>query len=137
MAPVSDGAAKAPAPDEKPAPGALTLWDCGALMSMLATQLADEHDPRARRAVIVKALAAKRQEALAAIEATLQANPRDARPITRAYADLTDAVVTRAPRRAISTAYSPGPQVMSSTRAPGARSNLRHSQSTSRNISDR
>ena len=96
MAPVSDGAAKAPAPDEKPAPGALTLWDCGALMSMLATQLADEHDPRARRAVIVKALAAKRQEALAAIEATLQANPRDARPITRAYADLTDAVVTAA-----------------------------------------
>jgi [protein-PII] uridylyltransferase len=96
VAPVSEAVALPPAPHAQALLGHLTLWDGEAFIAAAATDLAGESDPRARRAAIVKALVAGRQQGLHAIEATFRASPREARAITQAYAALTDAVVCAA-----------------------------------------
>lgn len=71
-----------------------TPWDGDALLASIRRDLDGTADAKARRAIIVRALAAARQTALGAIEASFRASPRQARPTVRAYAALTDAIVT-------------------------------------------
>ena len=104
-----------PASDRNPrlpatgtAPGELILpeadiFDTAAIRSRIDAALVDQTDPGKIRALTVTDLLAAQRAGRAAIQEAFEANPLVARRVTRAYAFLTDGVVTEAIR--VATTY--------------------------------
>jgi [protein-PII] uridylyltransferase len=76
--------------------GPVALPDIAALRLVIAAGLAQSTDAKSRRASVVRDLAAIRKAGADAIEAGLARHPRAARDTVRAYADLTDRIITLA-----------------------------------------
>ncbi len=72
------------------------LPDLTALRRVLADAVGPAGDARTRRAAVVRVLGDLRSAGNAAIEADLARSPRNAGAVVRAYADLTDMVITLA-----------------------------------------
>jgi [protein-PII] uridylyltransferase len=69
------------------------VYDVEAFCAPIVAEIADLADPRARRQVIVHALATARQEAMAFIESDFDATPRAGQHSVRARAHLADATI--------------------------------------------
>ena len=94
--PVSDPAAlpaPGPALPDTSGAGADLLAAPAAFRAALLAELRPLGDPREVRAHAVRRLASARRKAAASIDEGFAANPRAARAVVRAYADLTDALV--------------------------------------------